>query len=56
MLRWQALVLIAVTIGKVFFYDMASLDRGYRIVSFIALGLLLLATSFLYQRRWSREI
>ncbi|MBI4475029.1 MAG: DUF2339 domain-containing protein, partial [Acidobacteria bacterium] len=49
-LRWQALVLIGVTIGKVFLYDMASLDRGYRIISFIALGLLLLTTSFLYQR------
>jgi uncharacterized membrane protein len=34
----------------VFLYDMSSLDRGYRILSFIALGLILLATSFLYQR------
>jgi uncharacterized membrane protein len=49
-LRWQALVLIGVTIGKVFLYDTASLDAGYRIISFVALGLLLLTTSFLYQR------
>jgi len=51
-LRWQALVLIAVTTGKVFLYDISSLDRGYRILSLIALGLILLTTSFLYQRDW----
>jgi uncharacterized membrane protein len=49
-LRWQALILIGVTTGKVFLYDMSSLERGYRILSFIALGLILLVTSFLYQR------
>jgi uncharacterized membrane protein len=49
-LRWQALILIFVTICKVFLYDTSSLDRGYRILSLIALGLLLLVTSFLYQR------
>jgi uncharacterized membrane protein len=52
LLRWQALILIAVTIGKVFLYDMSSLTRGYRILSLIALGVVLLATSFLYQRDW----
>ena len=52
--RWQALVLIAFTIGKVFFYDVSELDRGYRIVSFIVLGALLLAISFVYQRDWLR--
>jgi len=51
-LRWQALILIFVTILKVFFYDTSSLDVGYRILSFIALGLVLLVTSFLYQRNW----
>ena len=51
-LRWQALVLIALTTGKVFLYDISSLDRGYRILSLIALGLILLTTSFLYQRDW----
>jgi uncharacterized membrane protein len=50
-LRWQALILIAITIGKVFIYDTASLDRGYRILSFIALGLLLLATSYWYEKK-----
>ncbi|HEX3572439.1 MAG TPA: DUF2339 domain-containing protein [Acidobacteriaceae bacterium] len=50
--RWQALLLIAVTIAKVFIYDVSQLDRGYRIVSFIVLGVLLLAISFVYQRDW----
>jgi uncharacterized membrane protein len=50
--RWQALLLIAVTIVKVFVYDVSQLDRGYRIVSFIVLGALLLAISFVYQRDW----
>jgi len=50
--RWQALILIAVTIVKVFVYDVSQLDRGYRIVSFIILGVLLLAISFVYQRDW----
>ncbi len=51
-LRWQALALLILTIGKVFIYDVSQLERGYRILSFIALGVLLLAISFLYQRDW----
>jgi uncharacterized membrane protein len=50
--RWQSLVLIAFTVGKVFIYDVAELDRAYRIVSFMVLGILLLAISFVYQRDW----
>lgn len=52
--RWQALVLIAVTIVKVFAYDIWRLELGYRIVSFFVLGMLLLAVSFIYQRDWLR--
>lgn len=51
-LRWLALALLGVTILKVFLYDMSELQRAYRIVSFIALGVLLLAISFAYQRKW----
>jgi len=50
--RWQALVLIAATIVKVFVYDVSQLDRVYRILSFGVLGVLLLAISFAYQRDW----
>jgi uncharacterized membrane protein len=51
-LRWQALVLLAVTVGKVFLADMSQLSQGYRILSFLGLGALLLAVSFVYQRDW----
>jgi len=50
--RWQALILIAITICKVFIYDVSQLDKQYRILSFIVLGALLLAISFVYQRDW----
>jgi len=50
--RWQALILMAFTIGKVFTYDIWSLDKIYRIVSFMALGVVLLVISFNYQRLW----
>jgi len=50
--RWQALVLIAITIGKVFLVDVSELQQGYRILSFIALGAVLMAISFVYHRDW----
>jgi uncharacterized membrane protein len=50
--RWQALVLIAFTVGKVFLYDVSELQQGYRIVSFIALGIVLMVLSYAYQRDW----
>jgi uncharacterized membrane protein len=52
LLRWQALALLAITILKVFAYDMRDLSGGYRFVSFLALGGLLLAVSFAYQKDW----
>jgi uncharacterized membrane protein len=51
-LRWQALVLIAATIAKVFLLDMNDLSSGLRILSFIGLGVLLLCVSYVYQRDW----
>jgi uncharacterized membrane protein len=36
----------------VFLYDLSTLERVYRILSFIALGILLLAISFAYQKKW----
>lgn len=51
-LRWQALILLAVSIAKVFLVDMSALSQGYRILSFLGLGVLLLAVSFAYQRDW----
>ena len=48
--RWQALVLLAVAIAKVCLGDVSALSQGYRILSFLGLGVLLLAISFVYQR------
>lgn len=51
-LRWQGLALLAVSIVKVFLLDMSELSQGYRVLSFLGLGGLLLAVSFAYQRDW----
>lgn len=51
-LRWQALILLAISIAKVFLVDVSELSQGYRIVSFLGLGALLLAVSFIYQKDW----
>ena len=51
-IRWQAMVLVAVTIGKVFLYDSRELQQIYRILSFIALGVMLMAISYAYHRDW----
>jgi uncharacterized membrane protein len=50
--RWQSLILIAFTICKVFLYDVSQLGGSFRILSFIALGAVLLGISFIYQRDW----
>jgi uncharacterized membrane protein len=49
-LRWQALILLLVSIGKVFLYDASKLSQGYRVLSFLVLGVLLLGVSYAYQR------
>jgi uncharacterized membrane protein len=49
-LRLAGFSLLAVAVGKVFLYDMAALDQGYRVLSFVVLGLFLLAGAFTYQR------
>ena len=49
-LRLAALSFLAVTAGKVFVFDLASLTSLYRVGSCIALGMLLLAGAFAWQR------
>lgn len=51
-IRWQALLLLVFTIAKTFLYDMRNLSQGYRVVSFLGLGVLLMAVSFAYQKDW----
>ncbi len=50
LLRMLGIVLIGITIIKVFFVDLAELKTLYRIISFVILGLLLLTVSYFYNR------
>jgi uncharacterized membrane protein len=49
-LRLLAITLLGLVVAKVFLIDLARLDRFYRILSTVGLGLLLLGGSYLYQR------
>src|SRR5205823_5945767 len=49
-LRWQGLALFGIVVAKVFLVDLSYLSGGYRVLSSIVLGIVLLAVSFLYQR------
>jgi uncharacterized membrane protein len=49
-LRLGAIGLFAITVVKVFLVDLGRLDAGYRILSFVVLGGLLILASFLYTR------
>ncbi|MHB8126119.1 MAG: DUF2339 domain-containing protein [Desulfitobacteriaceae bacterium] len=49
-LRWFGLGFLSLVILKVFLYDLSNLSTPYRILSFVALGILLLGISWLYQR------
>ncbi|OGF48860.1 MAG: hypothetical protein A2231_08515 [Candidatus Firestonebacteria bacterium RIFOXYA2_FULL_40_8] len=45
-----AILLFIITSIKVFLVDLSFLDTGYRIVSFIGLGVILIVTAYLYSR------
>lgn len=49
-LRLGGLTLLAIAIAKVFLFDLTTLESIYRVLSFIALGMLLLSAAFAYQR------
>ena len=49
-LRMQGLALLLTCILKLFVYDLRSLETMYRILSFIALGLIMLCVSWIYTR------
>jgi uncharacterized membrane protein len=54
--RAAALVVLLLTIGKVFLHDLWDLGSLYRVGSIVGLGVALLAVSFLTQRYvFSRE-
>ena len=48
--RLAGLGLLALTVGKVFLVDLAKLESMWRVGSFLAVGLVLLAGAFAYQR------
>jgi hypothetical protein len=49
-LRLEGLVLLFTCILKLFLYDLRNLETLYRILSFVALGLILLGVSWIYTR------
>jgi uncharacterized membrane protein len=49
-IRISSIVLFGLTILKIFIYDLSFLQTPYRIFSFIGLGVILLAVSYLYQK------
>ena len=55
LVRLSALALIAIPTIKVFVYDVFALTQLYRIIAFTGLGVLLLASAYLYQR-YSKSI
>lgn len=57
-IRLAALMILGITICKIFLLDLSFLITVYRITSFVMLGVILLATSFVYQRNkhWFIEV
>jgi uncharacterized membrane protein len=49
-LRLQGLVILLICILKLFFFDLNNLETLYRILSFVALGVILLGVSWIYTR------
>ena len=49
-LRYASLVLLMVTVAKVFLVDMSELTGLYRVASFLGLGLFLIGIGYIYQR------
>ena len=54
LLRLMGLALLGLTTLKVFILDLSELESAYRVVSFIVLGAILLAVSYLYQKSQQR--
>jgi uncharacterized membrane protein len=49
-LRIASLIVMILTVGKVFLYDAAALTGLYRVFSFLLLGLILIGLSWFYSR------
>jgi uncharacterized membrane protein len=53
--RYVALSILAITIFKIFVIDLSFLNQLYRIISFIGLGVIMLLSSYYYQK-YSKQI
>ena len=53
-LRYAAIGLFGMTLGKLLLFDLSFLDLAYRIISLVISGLILLGASYLYQRHRDR--
>ena len=53
--RYFAIALFGLTVAKVLMNDIAGLDRFYRMLTVLAVGVLLLVASYLYQRRTAED-
>lgn len=49
--RYLGIALFGLTVAKVLMHDIAGLDRFYRMLTVLGVGVLLLVASYLYQRR-----
>lgn len=49
-LRHGGLALLTLATAKVFLFDLSALDVAYRVISLVALGLLLLTSAWVWQR------
>ncbi len=49
-IRIMAIIILGIAILKIFIYDLSFLQTLYRIFSFIGLGVILMAASYMYQR------
>jgi uncharacterized membrane protein len=54
-IRYAGIGLLVVTLAKLFLHDLASLDQLYRIGAFVAVSVVLIGASYLYQRFLSIE-
>jgi uncharacterized membrane protein len=49
-LRYGGLALLGLGVAKVFAYDLSELEQIYRVLSFIVVGIVMLAGAYAYQR------
>jgi uncharacterized membrane protein len=54
--RYAALALFGLTVLKVFAVDLGAVKTGYRILSFLVLGIVLLLVSVAYQKRRRQNV